>query len=152
MQIRTANPNRNTKALAACSRKRAIAFTPPDGISLGKLQEKPVFYLRVFLIHKRSRFGLNRKRNMYVISELDRWRVIQGLEVLVDNLRKILLHWNRNLRANEPMERLPLEHLWYQQTSPYYRAPHIYVAIGGSVYGRAGQVAWRQTAEELGNV
>jgi hypothetical protein len=43
----------------------------------------------------------------------------------------------------------PLEHLYTQQTSPYYRAPHIYMAIGGRFMpGR--QVLTERQAKEFG--
>jgi len=42
----------------------------------------------------------------------------------------------------------PLEHLYTQQTSPYFRAPHIYVAIGGRLLpGR--QVLTEKQAKDL---
>lgn len=56
------------------------------------------------------------------------------------------IHWSDNVTMT--FGDTPMEHLYTQQTSPYFRAPHIYVAIGGRFMpGR--QILTDQQAREL---
>jgi len=64
-----------------------IAFYLPQMNSLGKTFGKPVL-LRVFFDSQNVSFGLNRKRNMYVISELGQVKVIRVKRCCRHNLKR----------------------------------------------------------------
>jgi len=90
-------PIRNTKALAGV-RESGLSPLPPQMEFIGKLQESP-FLLRVFLIHKTYRFGLNRKRNMYVIFRTWTGEWFTGFKrCLVAQPQKILYTLEQNLK------------------------------------------------------
>jgi len=140
-----ANPNQKYKALAGVRESGLIAFTSPDGIHWEKLQEKPVFTEGIFDSQNVSFWSESEKK---YVCYFRTWtgEGYTGFRGVSRTTSKDFVHWT------EPKQmtygEAPLEHLYTQQTSPYYRAPHIYVAIGGRFMpGR--QVLTDKQAEEF---
>jgi len=125
------NPDAKSKSeiqsTGGCSRKRANRLYLPRWNSLENSGKKPVFY-EDFWFTKRIVLVLNRKRNMYVSFELGQVKVYRVLEVFSRTTSKDFYTGTENL-SNWPMEGSVLNIYIPRQTSPYYRAPHIYVAI-----------------------
>ncbi len=140
------DPNQKYKALGGTGESGLIAFVSPDGIHWKKLQEKPIF----------SKGKLD-SQNVAFWSEPEKKYVCYfrtwkndgfsdyrsvGRTVSLD-----FINWTDPVQMN--FGDTPLEHLYTQQTSPYYRAPHIYMAIGGRFMpGR--QVLTERQAKEFG--
>lgn len=140
-----ADSNQKFKALGGIKKSGLIAYTSPDGVHWQKLQEEPVFTE-----------GLFDSQNVAFWSESEQQYVCyfrtwtgdgySGFRSVGRSTSQDFIHWT----APEQMTfgNTQLEHLYTQQTSPYFRAPHIYVAIGGRFMpGR--QVLTPEQAESL---
>ncbi len=127
-----ANPNASQgqkyKALGGTKKSGLIAFVSPDGTHWEKLQENPVFTQGLFDSQNVAFWsGSEQKYICYFRS----WtgEGFSGFRSVSRTTSTDFIHWS-------PPEKMtfgdtPLEHLYTQQTSPYYRASHIYIAIGG---------------------
>ncbi|EON77856.1 hypothetical protein ADIS_1775 [Lunatimonas lonarensis] len=115
------------KALGGTSSSGLVAFVSEDGIHWQRLQGDPVFTEGVF-----------DSQNVAFWSESERQYVCyfrtwtgggySGYRSVSRTTSPDFIHWS------EPEAMVfgdtPYEHLYTQQTSPYFRAPHIYLAIG----------------------
>jgi len=135
----TADPDQKFKAIGGLS--GLFAYNSPDGIHWRKLQEEPVFTDGVF-----------DSQNVAFWSESEQCYLCyfrtfsNGYRTVSRTTSHDFINWT------DPVEMTygdtPPEHLYTQQTSPYFRAPHIYVAIGGRFMpGR--QVLTEKQAENL---
>lgn len=121
------NPEQKYKALGGTQKSGLIAFASSDGIHWKKLQEEPVFTK-----------GLFDSQNVAFWSESEQkyvcyYRVwtgegYKGFRSVGRTTSDDFIHWSEP--QNMTFGDTPMEHLYTQQTSPYYRAPQIYVAIG----------------------
>ena len=122
------NPGEKYKALGGTGKSGLIAWSSPDGIHWKKLQDEPVFTQGKF--DSQNVAFWSESENQY-ICYFRTWTEegYNGFRSVGRTTSKDFIHWT------EPQQmtfgNTPLEHLYTQQTSPYFRAPHIYVAIGG---------------------
>jgi hypothetical protein len=126
--------NERYKALAGSSRSGLVAWTSPDGIRWKKLREEPVITGGAF-----------DSQNVPLWSEAEQCYVCY-YRVFVDRVRRIARVTSQDFTAwseptlmgyslqSDPAAKLPIEHLYTNQTSPYFRAPHIYVAIAARFF------------------
>lgn len=122
-----ADGNQRYKALGGTGKSGLIAYVSADGIHWEKLREKAVFDK-----------GMFDSQNVAFWSEAEQQYVcyfrtwtgegFSGFRSVSRTTSNDFIHWS----IPTPMSfgDTPLEHLYTHQTSPYYRAPHIYVAIG----------------------
>lgn len=134
------------KALGGTSESGLVAYVSPDGIHWQKLQEEPVFSQGVF-----------DSQNVAFWSESEQQYVCyfrtwtgggySGFRSVSRTTSTDFINWT----DPEPMGfgDTPYEHLYTQQTSPYFRAPHIYLAIGARFMPNR-KVVSDQEAELLG--
>ncbi|MEX0882893.1 MAG: hypothetical protein WDZ72_05405, partial [Cyclobacteriaceae bacterium] len=122
-----AKPEERYKALGGTQKSGLVAFTSPDGIHWKRLQEDPVFSQGVFDSQNVSFWS--ESEGMY-LCYFRSWtgKGYQGFRSVSRTTSKDFIHWTDPV----PMSfgNTPYEHLYTQQTSPYFRAPHIYLAIG----------------------
>lgn len=116
-----ADSNQKFKALGGIKKSGLIAYTSPDGVHWQKLQEEPVFTE-----------GLFDSQNVAFWSESEQQYVCYFRTWTEDgysSFRSVgrstsqdFIHWT----APEQLTfgNTQLEHLYTQQTSPYFRAPH----------------------------
>ena len=122
-----AKPEQKYKALGGTKKSGLIAFVSPDGIHWEKLQEKPVFTKGVFDSQNVAFWSTSEQK---YVCYFRTWtgEGYNGFRSVGRTTSDDFIHWS------EPQDmtfgNTPLEHLYTQQTSPYYRAPQIYVAIG----------------------
>jgi len=120
------------KALAGTSESGLVAFASPDGIRWRKLRDAPVISKGAF-----------DSQNVAFWSESEgcyacyfrTWS--EGFRTISRCVSKDFLAWSEPV----PMRTgdAPREHLYTNQTHPYFRAPHIYIAIAARfVPGRRG--------------
>ena len=114
------------KALGGTEKSGLIAYISADGIHWKKLQEEPVF--------SKGKFD---SQNVSFWSESEQCYVCyfrtwtgggyEGFRTVSRTTSKDFVHWT------DPIEMsfgdTPNEHLYTNQTHPYFRAPQIYVAI-----------------------
>lgn len=99
------------------------AFVSPDGIGWKKLQDAPVIP---------EDFGAFDSQNVAFWSASEACYVcyfrtfVKGYRSISRSTSKDFLHWTKPapMNANQPRE-----HLYTNGTHPYFRAPHIYVAL-----------------------
>jgi hypothetical protein len=129
------NPNKNSKnrykALGGTSKTGLIAYVSSDGIHWEKLKEDAVFKNGVFDSQNVAFWSEN--ENQYVcyfrIWSEGGFSEYKGYRTVGRTTSKDFINWTEPVKMT--FGDTPMEHLYTQQTSPYFRAPHIYVAIGG---------------------
>lgn len=114
------------KALGGTERSGLIAYTSPDGIHWSRLQPEPVFTR-----------GMFDSQNVAFWSDSEQCYVCyfrtwtgdgySGFRTVSRTTSPDFLHWSDPV----PMKfgDAPMEHLYTNQTHPYFRAPHIYMGI-----------------------
>jgi hypothetical protein len=123
-----ARPDEKYKAFGGTEKSGLIAFASPDGIHWKRMQEKGVY-------HK----GLFDSQNVAFWSESEKCYVCyfrtwsgegyKGFRSVSRATSDDFINWSEPVAMT--FGNTTPEHLYTQQTSPYFRAPHIYVAIGG---------------------
>lgn len=139
------DPKQKFKALGGTGKSGLIAWSSPDGIHWQKLQEGPVFTKGKF--DSQNVAFWSESENQYVCY-FRTWTGdgYKGFRSVGRTTSKDFIQWSPPSQMT--FGNTPLEHLYTQQTSPYFRAPHIYVAIGGRFMpGR--QVLTKEQAENL---
>ena len=122
-----AKPEQKYKALGGTKESGLIAFVSSDGIHWKKLQEKPVFTKGVFDSQNVAFWSASEQK---YVCYFRTWtgEGYHGFRSVGRTTSDDFINWS------EPQDmtfgNTPLEHLYTQQTSPYFRAPQIYVAIG----------------------
>lgn len=122
------DPQERFKAIGGTEKSGLIAWSSSDGIQWKKIQEEPVFTNGKFDSQNVAFWSSSENQyNCYFRT----WTGdgYKGFRSVGRTTSKDFINWT-------PPEQMtfgdtPLEHLYTQQTSPYFRAPHIYVAIGG---------------------
>ncbi|WP_236973686.1 hypothetical protein [Membranihabitans maritimus] len=136
------NPNEKYKAIGGHIREGGLfIYTSPDGFRWERYHPDPVITEGPF-----------DSQNVAFWSESEQ-QYICYFRTLRDGFRSVsratskdLIHWTDPVIME--FGNTPLEHLYTQQTSPYFRAPQIYVAIGARFMPNR-QVLTDQQAEEL---
>jgi hypothetical protein len=122
-----ARPSERYKAFGGDAKKGLIPYASPDGIHWKRLKDEGVI-----------KEGWFDSQNVAFWSESEQVYVCyfrtwtgektRGYRTVSRSVSKDFLNWS------DPAEMsygdTPYEHIYTQQTSSYYRAPHIYVAIG----------------------
>ncbi len=133
------------KGLGGTEKSGLIAFASADGIRWKKLQEEPVF-----------RQGKFDSQNVSFWSESEQcyvcyfrtWTKVgyKGFRTVSRTTSKDFIHWKTPVEMT--YGETQREHIYINQTSPYFRAPHIYVATAARFMpGR--QVLTEEEAQQL---
>lgn len=118
-----AKPDQRYKALGGIAKSGLIAYVSPDGLHWKRLREEPVFTKGAF-----------DSQNVAFWSESEKVYVCyfrtyyEGFRSVSRTTSPDFINWSEPVAMT--FGETPLEHLYTQQTSPYFRAPHIYLAIG----------------------
>jgi len=138
------DPNQRFKALGGDLEFGLIAYTSPDGIHWKKLQEEPVF--------KKGRFD---SQNVSFWSESEQCYLcyFRGRKGHYDKFRSVdrttskdFIHWTEPVLMG--YGDAPVEHIYTSQTSPYFRAPHIYIATAAR-FMEGRQVLTEEQASQI---
>lgn len=114
--------NKRFKALAGSRKSGLHAFVSADGINWRKMQDKPVITKGAF-----------DSQNLAFWSEselcyVSYFRVsYKGVRSINRATSKDFINWSEPVQMD--FGDTPLEHLYTNQTHPYFRAPHIYIAL-----------------------
>jgi hypothetical protein len=121
---------------------RLFAYVSADGLRWRRLRDAPILQSSDVTIPHTHLFD---SQNLAFWSESERcyvcyFRVWDGLRRIARTTSPDFLHWT----PAELMEQIhddgagprpaPAEHLYTNQTSPYFRAPHVYVAIAARFF------------------
>ena len=123
-----AKPEQRYKALAGEGKSGLMAYISPDGIHWKKLKEEPVLTKGMFDSQNVAFWSESEKCYLCYFRT---WtgEGYKGFRSVGRATSTDFVHWTDPVAMT--FGDTPLEHLYTQQTSPYFRAPHIYVAIGG---------------------
>ncbi|MCA9432156.1 MAG: hypothetical protein KC940_16720 [Candidatus Omnitrophica bacterium] len=136
------DPDQKFKALAGTGKTGLVPFASPDGIHWKKLRDEGVITKGAF-----------DSQNVGFWSE-EEGCYLSYFRIFSDGVRSISRTTSKDfLNWEEPVEMTygdtPREHLYTNQTHPYFRAPHIYLAICARFMpGR--RVISESTAKRLG--
>lgn len=137
--------NEKFKAVAGTKKTGLIGFLSADGIHWKKIREKPIFTKGVF--DSQNVVFWSQNEHCYVCY-FRSWtgEGYSGIRTISRTASKDFIHWS------DPVEMdfgdTPKEHLYTNQTHPYFRAPHIYVAIAARFMPKR-QVLTEKQAQKL---
>jgi len=134
------------KALGGTGSNGLIAWVSQDGIHWKKLQEKAVITEGAFDSQNVSFWSEKEKKYLCYFRT---WRKVGdgGYRSVSRTTSMDFIHWTKPVQME--FGDTPLEHLYTNQTAPYFRAPHIYVSVAARFMpGR--QVLTKSHAQELG--
>ena len=123
-----ANPLEKYKALAGEEKAGLRAYISPDGIHWKRLRDEPV--LSGFAFDSQNVSFWSENEHCYVCY-FRTWTKggFNGIRTVSRTTSDDFINWTTPVEMS--FGDTPSEQLYTQQTSPYFRAPHIYVAIGG---------------------
>lgn len=115
------------KALGGTRKSGLVAYVSADGKEWKKLQEEPVFREGVF--DSQNVVFWSASEEQYVCY-FRTWTGdgYTGFRSVGRTTSKDFINWTSPVQMS--FGNTPYEHLYTQQTSPYFRAQHIYLAIG----------------------
>lgn len=122
-----ATPARRYKALGGVHPGGGVyAWASRDGLRWRKLQTGPVMTSRDFAFDSQTVSFWSTVEEQYV-SYYRTWQTSHGhLRTISRSTSPDFIHWSKPI-AMDP--NLPGEHLYTNGTHPYFRAPHIYIAL-----------------------
>ena len=138
-------PYEKYKAFGGVEKSGLFGFTSKDGIHWNKIGTTPLFTKGAF--DSQNVAFWSEKEQKYVLY-FRTWTGpdYSGIRTIGRSTSKDFIHWSEPQRME--FGATPMEHLYTNQTSPYFRAPHIYVAIAARFMpGR--QVISEEQAEAL---
>jgi hypothetical protein len=140
-----ARPDQRYKALAGNGADGLKAYVSPDGLHWKRLKDEAVLTKGLFDSQNVSFWSESEKCYLCYFRT---WTGdgYKGFRTVSRSSSTDFVNWSDPVAMT--FGDTPMEHLYTQQTSPYFRAPHIYVAIGGRFMpGR--QVLTEEQAKEL---
>jgi hypothetical protein len=128
-----ATPEQRYKAIGGSIKSGLIAFASPDGLRWKKIRDQPVLTKSHFSFPS----GFD-SQNLAFWSTTEK-RYLMFFRVFENKIRRIcraesvdFINWTKlqlmNYRGADGQPTV-IEHLYTSQTHPYFRAPHIYVAL-----------------------
>lgn len=122
-----ADPSQRYKALGGTEKSGLVAYVSSDGIHWKKMQEDPVFTEGMFDSQNTAFWSVAEQQ---YVCYFRTWTGdgYSGFRTISRTTSRDFIHWSTPSKMS--FGDTPYEHLYTHQTSSYYRAPHIYVAIG----------------------
>ena len=143
-----AKPEQKYKGIGGTDKTGLLAYVSEDGINWKELQKEAVLKKGVFDSQNVAFWSESEKCYVcyFRIWSDGGFTAYKGFRSIGRSTSSDFINWSEPEAMT--FGDTPLEHLYTQQTSPYFRAPHIYVAIGGRFMpGR--QVLTEEQAKKL---
>lgn len=139
------NPKHKYKALGGTKNSGLIACVSEDGINWSTLQKEPVFTEGLFDSQNVSFWS---EEEQLYLCYFRTWTKVgySGFRTVSRTTSKDFINWTDPVKMD--FGDTPNEHLYTNQTSPYFRAPHIYVAIAARFMPQR-QVLTEEQARQL---
>jgi hypothetical protein len=122
----SAAPNARFKALAGVHASGLHAFASPDGIHWSPLHSGPVLTHEDFAFDSQNISFWSMTENQYVCYFRSCVTPHGRLRTISKSTSPDFIHWSPPVAMNP---NLPGEHLYTSQATPYFRAPHIHIAL-----------------------
>ncbi|HTN06176.1 hypothetical protein [Agriterribacter sp.] len=118
------------KALGGVDKTGLFAFVSPDGIHWKKVQDSAVYKTGVFDSQNVAFWSESEQQYVCYFRTWSDGGFTQykGYRSVSRTTSKDFINWSAPVKMT--FGDTPLDHLYTNQTSPYFRAPHIYLAIG----------------------
>ena len=141
-----AKPEQKYKALSGLSETGLVAFVSPDGIHWKKLQNEPVIPKRPHDFDSQNVSFWSETEQQYVCYFRSWVTYDKRYRAVARTTSKDFIHWTEPVQMD--YGDTPHEQLYTNQTSPYYRAPHIYISVGAR-FMKNRQVISEEEAKKL---
>ena len=122
-----------------------FAYVSPDGIHWKKLREDPVFKKGIFDSQNVSFWSASEGRYVCYFRSLTS-KDSKEFRSVSKTTSSDFIHWTDPIQMT--FGNTPYEQLYTQQTSPYFRAPQTYLAIGGR-FMEGREVLTQQEGKQL---
>lgn len=142
-----ADPGQRFKAIGGISSSGLIAYTSADGVHWKKLQDEPVFQDSGWVFDSQNLAFWSESEQQYVLYYR---KAPEGIRAIARATSPDFIHWSEPVMMtySDTDSSKPSQHLYTNQTQPYFRAPHIYVATAARFFpGR--QVISAEQAEAV---
>jgi hypothetical protein len=138
-------PEEKYKAITGTTNSGLVAYVSADGIHWKKWREKPIMKNGEYDSQNVAFWSESEKRYVcYYRTYSDGF--YKGYRTISRSFSDDFINWSP--REDMTFGDTPDDHFYTQQTSPYFRAPHIYVAIGGRFMANR-QILTEEQAKEL---
>ena len=117
---------RKYKALGGTEKSGLLAFISPDGIHWKKLREDPVITKGAFDSQNVSFWSTTEKKYVCYFRTWSKG-LYKGYRTVSRTTSDDFVHWSEPVEMN--FGNTPPENIYTNQTSPYFRAPQIYVSV-----------------------
>jgi hypothetical protein len=126
-------PSERYKAVGGIRSTGLIAYVSADGIKWKKRQDKPLLKGENIILDSQNVIFWSENEQCYLCYHRSfTGDGIEGFRSISRSTSPDFLQWSPSVRMT--FGDTPLEHLYTNQTHPYFNAPHIYVAIGGRFF------------------
>lgn len=139
------NLKQKYKALGGTEKSGLISYVSSDGIKWNKLQDEPVFRLGKF---DSQNVAFWSESEQQYICYFRTWTKVgyNGYRTVSRTTSLDFVNWSEPIQMD--FGDSPMEHLYTNQTAPYFRAPHIYIATAARFMPKR-QVLSEEEAKEL---
>ena len=141
-------PEERFKAVGGTAKSGLIGFASPDGIHWTPMHEEPVFQDEGWVFDSQNVPFWSEKENCYLLYYR---RSVDGVRAIARTSSKDFRNWTEPVQMiySDTGTTKPSQHLYTNQTQPYFRAPHIYISTAARFMpGR--QVITANEAETIG--
>ena len=123
-----AEPEERYKAIAGIHPNGIFAFASPDGMRWRKLQPEPVLTSEAFAFDSHNVAFWSEMEGTY-LCYFRTWK--DGVRWVSRAASEDFVHWGPTEEMSFVHEAAPapIEHIYTNATQPYFRAPHMYVAL-----------------------
>ncbi|WP_233216496.1 hypothetical protein [Blastopirellula marina] len=143
-----ADPKQRYKAIGGTSTSQLVAYVSPDGIHWSKLRDEPVIKDKGWVFDSQNVAFWSDSEECYVAYYR---RASERVRAIARTTSKDFVNWTEPVQMtySNTGTGTPRNHLYTNQTHPYFRAPQIYVATAARFMpGR--RVITPEQAEEIG--
>jgi len=142
------SPTEKYKALGGTSPKGLVAYVSADGLRWNRLRDEPVFTMTGWAFDSQNVSFWSSTENCYVLYFR---RGLEGVRAIARTTSPDFVHWSEPemMTYSDTNRAVPSQHLYTNQTHPYFRAPHIYLSTAARFMpGR--KVITEEQAKEIG--
>jgi hypothetical protein len=140
------DPAQKYKAVGGLEKTGLVAYVSPDGIHWTKLQDEPLIGPRPHDFDSQNVIFWSEAEQQYVCYFRSWVKYDKRYRSVARATSKDFIHWTEPKHMD--YGDTPPEQLYTNQTSPYYRAPHIYISIGAR-FMKNRQVLTEEEAKAL---
>jgi len=122
-----AAPKQRFKAVGGTSKSGLIGYVSADGVRWSKLRDEPVFSDTDWVFDSQNVPFWSESEGCYVLYYR---RAVDGIRAIARSTSPDFLHWSEpeQMIYSDTESGRPSQHLYTNQTQPYFRAPHLYLA------------------------